>query len=124
MLQSKQYEATGSVIYYDERMLENNICIDVDKRGGVMISHFNDLIATDWHLSVDDALGIQVDGMLKNIHELFQENTVEDFLRIVNQMSIFCFDSTDFDASDFDEIYKHEFELSFRNRIAFIAGIK
>lgn len=88
-------EEKESYLYYNEALLSNNVIIEhstieTDKGFQTMIDvlHYNDMDAVQYTLYWDNPLSaIQVYRIVKDIHELYIENTLGDFLQLMYEMS-------------------------------------
>ena len=88
-------EENESYLYYNEDLLGNNVIIkkstfETDDGFQTMIDvlHYNDMDAVQFTLYWSNPLStIQVYRIVKDIHELYIENTLGDFLQLMNEMS-------------------------------------
>ena len=88
-------EEKESYLYYNGALLSNNVIIkhstiETDKGFQTMIDvlHYNDMDAVQYTLYWDNPLSaIQVYRIVKDIHELYIENTLGDFLQLMYEMS-------------------------------------
>lgn len=89
-------EEKESYLYYNEALLSNNVIVEesafeTDEGFQTMIDvlHYNDMDAVQYTLYWDNPLAeIQVYRIVKDIHELYIENTLGDFLQLMNEMSV------------------------------------
>lgn len=89
-------EEKESYLYYNEALLSNNVIIEqstfeADEGFQTMIDvlHYNDMDAVQYTLYWDNPLSaIQVYRIVKDIHALYIENTLGDFLQLMNEMSV------------------------------------
>jgi len=88
-------EEKESYLYYNEALLSNNVIIEhstieTDEGFQTMIDvlHYNDMDAVQYTLYWDNPLSaIQAYRIVKDIHELYIENTLGDFLQLMYEMS-------------------------------------
>lgn len=88
-------EEKESYLYYNEALLSNNVIIEqstieTDEGFQTMIDvlHYNDMDGIQYTLYWDNPLSaIQVYRIVKDIHELYIENTLGDFLQLMYEMS-------------------------------------
>ena len=89
-------EEKESYLYYNEVLLGNNVIIEqstfeTDEGFQTMIDvlHYNDMDAVQYTLYWDNPLtAIQVYRIVKDIHALYIENTLGDFLQLMYEMSV------------------------------------
>jgi len=88
-------EEKESYLYYNEALLSNNVIIEqstfeTDEGFQTMIDvlHYNDMDAVQYTLYWNDPLSaIQVYRIVKDVHALYIENTLGDFLQLMYEMS-------------------------------------
>ncbi|GEM_PF-5045008 len=88
-------EEKESYLYYNKALLSNNVIIEqstVETDEGfqtiIDVLHYNDMDAVQYTLYWDNPLSaIQVYRIVKDIHELYIENTLGDFLQLMYEMS-------------------------------------
>ena len=88
-------EEKESYLYYNKALLGNNVIIEhstieTDEGFQTMIDvlHYNDMDAVQYTLYWDNPLtAIQVYRIVKDIHALYIENTLGDFLQLMYEMS-------------------------------------
>ncbi|KAB0442619.1 hypothetical protein [Lysinibacillus fusiformis] len=88
-------EEKESYLYYNEALLSNNVIIEqstFETEEGfqtvIDVLHYNDMDAVQYTLYWSDPLSaIEVYRIVKDIHELCIENTLGDFLQLMNEMS-------------------------------------
>jgi len=88
-------EEKESYLYYNEALLSNNVIIEestfeTDEGFQTMIDvlHYNDMDAIQYTLYCDNPLAaIQVYRVVKDVHTLYIENTLGDFLQLMDEMS-------------------------------------
>ncbi|WP_409369898.1 hypothetical protein [Lysinibacillus sp. 38-6] len=89
-------EEKESYLYYNEALLSNNVIIEqstfeTDEGFQTMIDvlHYNDMDAVQYTFYWDSPLSaIQVYRIVKDVHALYIENTLSDFLQLMNEMSV------------------------------------
>lgn len=88
-------EEKESYLYFNEALLGNNVIIEqstVETDEGVQtmidVLHYNDMDAVQYTLYWSDPLSaIQVYRIVKDVHALYIENTLGDFLQLMYEMS-------------------------------------
>lgn len=88
-------EEKESYLYYNEALLGNNVIIEhstieTDEGFQTMIDvlHYNDMDAVQYTLYWDNPLSaIQIYRIVKDVHTLYIENTLGDFLQLMDEMS-------------------------------------
>ena len=88
-------EEKESYLYYNEALLSNNVIIEqstleTDEGFQTIIDvlHYNDMDAVQYTLYWDNPLSaIQVYRIVKDVHALYIENTLGDFLQLMYEMS-------------------------------------
>lgn len=88
-------EEKESYLYYNEALLSNNVIIEqstIETDEGfqtiIDVLHYNDMDAVQYTLYWNNLLAaIQVYRIVKDIHELYIENTLGDFLQLMYEMS-------------------------------------
>lgn len=88
-------EEKESYLYYNEALLSNNVIIEqstVETDEGfqtiIDVLHYNDMDAVQYTLYWDNPLSaIQVYRIVKDVHALYIENTLGDFLQLMYEMS-------------------------------------
>lgn len=89
-------EEKESYLYFNEALLDNNVIIEestfeTDEGFQTMIDvlHYNDMDAVQYTLYWDNPLSaIQVYRIVKDVHALYIENTLGDFLQLIDEMSV------------------------------------
>ncbi|HBT73654.1 MAG TPA: hypothetical protein DEB37_15830 [Lysinibacillus sp.] len=88
-------EEKESYLYYNEALLNNNVIIEqstFETNEGfqtmIDVLHYNDMDAVQYTLYWDNPLSaIQVYRIVKDVHCLYIENTLGDFLQLMYEMS-------------------------------------
>ncbi|QSB09308.1 hypothetical protein [Lysinibacillus fusiformis] len=88
-------EEKESYLYYNEALLSNNVIIEqstIETDEGfqtiIDVLHYNDMDAVQYTLYWGNPLSaIQVYRIVKDVHELYIENTLGDFLQLMYEMS-------------------------------------
>lgn len=88
-------EEKESYLYYNEALLSNNVIIeqstfetDEGFQTVIDVLHYNDMDAVQYTLYWDNPLSaIQVYRIVKDVHALYIENTLSDFLQLMYEMS-------------------------------------
>ncbi|TKI50283.1 hypothetical protein [Lysinibacillus tabacifolii] len=89
-------EEKESYLYYNEALLNNNVIIEqstFETNEGfqtmIDVLHYNDMDAVQYTLYWDNPLSaIQVYRIVKDVHALYIENTLGDFLQLMNELSV------------------------------------
>ncbi|MBD8069797.1 hypothetical protein [Bacillus sp. PS06] len=103
-LSRKYVEGTDAeYIYYSKNMLEHNLIIAVDTfayedspdgkewsvETWINVQHFNDIDAFTFTMYSGDYLQeIQVYRIVKDIYDLYLDNELSDFLKIIHELSV------------------------------------
>lgn len=89
-------EENESYLYYNESLLGNKVIIEestFESENGfqtmIDVCHYNDMDAVQYTLYWDNPLSaIQVYRIVKDVHALYIENTLGDFLQLMNELSV------------------------------------
>lgn len=89
-------EENESYLYYNESLLRNKVIIEestFESENGfqtmIDVCHYNDMDAVQYTLYWDNPLSaIQVYRIVKDVHALYIENTLGDFLQLMNELSV------------------------------------